>query len=105
MIRLFIDWMEVALSPDLQLELTSCNPFFSKKGEFTYDLDIDLRSPQNEQIYGHINRSDVLSRPLNREAAIINGPLTIIKGTEIILSVEGDIAKIQIVGGNSELNY
>lgn len=105
MIRLFIDWMEVALSPDLQLELTSCNPFFSKKGEFTYDLDIDLRYPQNEQIYGHINRSDVLSRPLNREAAIINGPLTIIKGTEIILSVEGDIAKIQIVGGNSELNY
>lgn len=105
MIRLFIDWVEVALSPDLQLELVSCNPFFTKKGEFTYDLDIDLRYPQNEQIYGHINRSDVLSRPLNREAAIINGPLTIIKGTEIILSVEGDIAKIQIVGGNSELNY
>lgn len=105
MIRLFIDWMEVALSPDLQLELTSCNPFFSKKGEFTYDLDIDLRYPQNEQIYDHINRSDVLSRSLNREAAIINGPLTIIKGTEIILSVEGDIAKIQIVGGNSELSY
>lgn len=105
MIRLFIDWMEVALPPDLQLELTSCNPFFSKKGEFTYDLDIDLRYPQNEQIYSHINRADVLSRPLNREAAIIDGPLTIIKGREIILSVEGYIAKIQIVGGNSELNY
>ena len=105
MIRLFIDWMEVALSPDLQIELTSCNPFFSKKGEFTYDLDIDLRYPQNEQIYSHINRSDVLSCPLNREAAIIDGPLTLIKGTEIILAVEGDTAKIQIVGGNSELNY
>lgn len=105
MIRLFIDWMEVALPPDLQLELTSCNPFFSKKGEFTYDLDIDLRYPQNEQIYSHINRADVLNRPLNREAAIIDGPLTIVKGREIILSVEGDIAKIQIVGGNSELNY
>lgn len=31
--------------------------------------------------------------------------INIIRGTEIILSVEDNIAKIQIVAGNSELNY
>lgn len=105
MTKLFIDGQEVALYNDLEIDYISCNPFFQKKGEFTYDLDIDLHHPQNGKIYNHINRADITKCPMNRKAVMISESRTIIKGTEIILSIDGSIAKIQIVGGNSELNY
>lgn len=105
MTRLFIDGKEVALDKDLELEYTSCNPFFTKKGDFTYDLDIDLKCPQNAKIYQHIDRHDTSKCPTNRKAILMSDSRVIIEGTEIILSVESNKAKIQIVGSNSELNY
>lgn len=105
MTRLFIEGREVALPSDLVLDFYSQNPFFTKNGDYTFDMDIDLAHPNNRLIYQSINRLDVTKRPTNRSAVLMCGPMEIIRGTEVILSIEDNIAKIQIVGGNSELNY
>ena len=105
MTRLFIDGKEVALPEEFELDFYTLNPFFTRKGSYTYDLDIDLYHPQNRQIYKYLNRADTTQRPQNRQAVLLCGPVNIISGTEIILSVDDNIAKIQIVAGNSELNY
>lgn len=105
MTRLFIDKQEVALTSDFQLDFYSQNPFFTKNGDYTYDLDIDLNHPGNRKIYQSINRFDVTGKPTNRSALLLSGPNVIIDGTEVILSIEDNIAKIQLVSGNSELNY
>lgn len=105
MTRLFIDKQEVALTSDFQLDFYSQNPFFTKNGDYTYDLDIDLNHPGNRQIYQSINRFDVTGHPTNRSALLLSGPNVIVDGTEVILSIEDNIAKIQLVSGNSELNY
>ena len=105
MTRLFIEGKEVALPSDLVLDFYSQNPFFTKNGDYTFDMDIDLAHPNNRLIYQSINRLDVTKRPTNRSAVLMCGPMEIIRGTEVILSIEENVAKIQIVGGNSELNY
>lgn len=105
MTQLFIDGQEVILSEQFELELITENPYFTRKGEYTYDIDIDLRNPNNRMIYQHINRSDVTKTFKNRKAVLLSGPVEIISGIEIILSIESNIAKIQIVAGNSQLNY
>lgn len=105
MTRLFIDGQEVVLPEQFELEFITENPYFTRCGEYTYDIDIDLRSPVNRQIYKNIDRSDVTKQISNRKAVLISGSYKIIVGVEVVLSIDDHIAKIQIVAGNSQLNY
>lgn len=105
MTRLFIDGQEVVLSDNFELELITENPYFTRNGEYTYDIDIDLRDPGNRRIYQNINRSDVTKGVENRKATLISGAREIISGVEVILSIENYSVKIQIIAGNSQLNY
>ncbi|WP_072532267.1 hypothetical protein [Bacteroides ilei] len=72
MTRLFIDGQEVVLSDNFELELITENPYFTRNGEYTYDIDIDLRDPGNRRIYQNINRSDVTKGVENRKATLID---------------------------------
>lgn len=105
MLKLLIDKQEVSLSVDTNLDLYSYNPFFDRKSDYTYDIDVDLKVAQNARIYKHINRLNIRDHPKNRTAELYDGSKLLLYGTEIILSLDDDIAKIQLVSGNSELNY
>ena len=105
MIHLYIDGAEVHLPEDISIDYYVYNPFFERKGEYTYDIDINLKDPVNAKVYGHLHRWNVAQHPLNRKAELFDNAKLLISGTEIVLSVEGNVAKIQIVAGNSELNY
>ena len=59
MTRLFIDGQEVVLPEQFELELITENPYFTRNGEYTYDIDIDLRVPQNRQIYKNIQLQEL----------------------------------------------
>lgn len=105
MTELFIDGYPVSLSVDFEIDYYMYNPFFTKKGEYTYDIDIDLRDRENAKVYKHIDRAHVGKRPTGRKAILIADSKVIVSGTEVILSIEDDKVKIQIAAGNSELNY
>jgi hypothetical protein len=105
MLILLINGMRVNLPADMQEDFYASNPFFTKKGEWTLDIDIDLHDPQNAIVYKSINRLDVRTHPTNRTAVLFNADRLILHGTEVIDSIDENKAKIQLVGGNSELNY
>ena len=105
MTRLLIDGHDVVLPLNMTIDYFRENPFFSKNGEYTYDIDIDLDCPQNRILYASIDRQDVTKRLAGRQAVLLDGYRVIVKGTEVVLAVEDKKAKIQIVAGNSELNY
>ena len=105
MTQLFIDSKEVKLPSEFELELVTENPYFTRVGSYTYDIEIDLRDPANREIYKNINRLDVTTRIKNRKAMLIVNGLCAINGIEVILSIESYTAKIQIIAGNSQLNY
>lgn len=105
MVKLLIDSQEVRLSEDLGTDYFINNPYFTRTGEHTYDIDIDLSDPVNAAIYGHIDRADVGTRYQNRSALLISEYGVLMRGTEVILQLEDGHAKIQLVAGNSEMNY
>ena len=105
MLQLTIDGQRVNVSPNCSFEIVKSNPFLTKIGEYSYDIDIDLRDPQNAKIYGHIERLHSIDRPKGRIATLMDGPRVICRGTEVILEIDGTNAKIQILAGNSDFNY
>lgn len=105
MLTLLIDNQRVNLPADMSTDYYVLNPFFSKEGEHTYDIDINLHDPQNALIYKNIHRIDIVSHPTNRKALMYNEYGVLVRGTEIILEINEHQAKIQLVAGNSELNY
>jgi hypothetical protein len=105
MITLLIDSKKVNLSVDTSIEFLNRNVFFTKEGQHTLDIDIDLSDAVNALVYKNMHRIDVIERPQNRTALMYSERGIIIKGTEIVLSIDDKKAKIQIVAGNSEINY
>lgn len=105
MIRLLINNEEAVIEAESNIEIIRKNPFFSKEGDLTYDINLDLKSPQNAKLFGYLNRFQILNQPTGRTAALYDGPRCLIRGTEIVLSIDDSVVKIQIVGTNSELNY
>lgn len=105
MTQLFIDGLEVSLGEEFEFDYNIENPFFTRNGDYTYDIDIDLRDARNQLVYQHINRCDASDHLASRDAVIVSNGEIQIHGKEIILSTEDNIVKIQIVAGNSGLNY
>lgn len=105
MTELYIDNMKVNLPEDFEVDFYVNNPFFTKKGDYTYDIDLSLKDKNNAKIYNHMYRLHSVTKHKNRSAVLIVDGMVVINGTEIILSIEDSIAKIQLVSGNSELNY
>ena len=83
MTRLFIDGQEVVLPEQFELELITENPYFTRNGEYTYDIDIDLKNPTNRLIYQNIDRTDVTKKIKNRKAILVSGAIEIISGVEV----------------------
>jgi hypothetical protein len=82
------------------------NPFFTKNGKYTYDLELSLDNPQNAKTYKHLNRiNNQIAVPENRSACMIVDNEVTLNGTEIILEITDKSVKIQLVSGESEFNY
>ena len=93
------------LPASLSFEFLRENPLFNRRGDYTYDIDISLRDPHNRAIYAHIDRLTATSRPQNRRARLLCDGRVIADGTEVILSIDNDNVKLQILAGTSEMNY
>ena len=105
MTQLFIDGQEAVLPIDFSCKIVNENPFFTKSGDYTLNITLSLENPVNAKIYKHINRINSLSRFENRTAIIVSDNKVIIKGEEVILKYSNNSIEIQILAGNSSLNY
>lgn len=106
MVSLFIDGTPVVLPSDFATEIKIENSFFTKNGEYTYDLKIPLNNPTNAALYAHLHRLNNVSEiKEKRQAVLLADNRCYIKGTEIITDWTDDSVSIQLASGNSELNY
>ena len=107
MIILEIDGCPVALDENLSLNFYDYNPIFDverNRGAFSYDIDIDLRQGTNARLYEHLQRINNTSVFTNRSVCLTVDGFVVMKGKEVVLECNGYKAKIQIVGGSSEVN-
>ena len=106
MTNLFIDGVEVVLPSGFSITVKHENAFFTKNGEYTYDIELSLLVPENAKLYGFLNRLNVTERPATkRKAVLVADNRVYINGTEIITGWTDNTVSIQLVAGNSELNY
>lgn len=105
MTQLFIDGQEAVLPENFSCKSVSENPLFTKSGDYTLDITLSLENPVNAKIYKHVNRINSLSRFENRTAILVSDNEVVIKGKEVLLKFSNKEVGIQIVAGNSSLNY
>lgn len=105
MLKLYIDGHPVNISKGTRTDYYEKNPFFTNEGDYTLDIDINLNDPQNAKLYNYIHRMDRVRRTSRREAILMDERGVLMRGQEVVLGTQNGVAKIQIVGGVSELNY
>ena len=104
--QLMIAGVEVVLPSGFATTVKRENSFFTKNGEYTYDCTLRLDNQTNRELYGflhRLNKKDAVAS--KRSAVLIADGRVYCRGTEVITGWTDDDVTIQIVSGNSELNY
>ena len=104
--QLIIDGRQAMLPKNFAVTVKRENSFFTKSGEYTYDATLRLDNPTNNELYGflhRINKTDEVET--KRSAVLIADGHVYCRGTEVITGWTEQTVTIQIVSGESELNY
>lgn len=106
MTQLFINGMECDLPTDFKITLITENVAFSKASTYTYDVKLSCAPySQNAKIFENCYRPDKTVRSTPMSAQLIVDNRVILNGTAIIVGTDNDNVSIQLLQGNSELNW
>lgn len=106
MTELFIDGTPVVLPADVNIQVKHENPFFTKNGEYTYDIELSLDNQVNACLYNHLHRLNSIAEvKTKRRAVLIADNRVFCDGTEVITGWSDKSVSLQVASGNSELNY
>ena len=105
MIELFLDDKPAVLKDNVSIKLTRENVYFTKNGSYTYDVELPLQVKQNRDIFGSINRIDTLTEYHVFHAVLRVDNIVLLDGKAVINQVTESAVKVQLLGGNSEMNF
>ena len=105
MVELFLDNKEAVLRDNISIKLTRENVYFTKNGSYTYDVELPLQCVENRAIFGNINRKDVEARHREFHAVLRVDGSVLLDGKALISQVTDTGVKVQLLGGNSEMNF
>lgn len=105
MIELFLDNKPAVLGDNLHIKLTRENVYFTKNGSYTYDVELPLQVKENRDIFGSINRIDTITEYHVFHAVLRVDNKVLLDGKAVINQVTENAVKVQLLGGNSEMNF
>lgn len=105
MIELFLDNKPAVLRENVSIKLTRENVYFTKSGSYTYDVELPLQVKLNRDIFGNINRKDVDAQAKDFHAVLRVDNEVVLDGKAVINHITDTSVKIQLLGGNSEMNF
>ena len=106
MTELYIDGKQAALPENFSVAVKVENPFFTKNGEYTYEIKLSLKDGTNAELYGFVNRLNSTDGVRSgRKAVLVADGHVYCDGTEVITGWTDEEVSVQLVSGNSELNY
>ncbi|MBD8349333.1 hypothetical protein [Dysgonomonas sp. HGC4] len=104
--ELYIDNQLVILEEDFSFPLLEENPVYTKDSQYTYDISISLLKAVNAKVYQYINRNNIDNEiPTKRRAILIINGRVYLNGTEKIMDISEKEVMIQLLSGNSEMNF
>lgn len=105
MIQLFLDDMPAVPGDNSSIKLVLENPYFSKSGSYSYDIELPLNIPANRAIFGFINRLDITKKERLFAARLIIDNKEVLSGTAHITSINESSVRLQLLGGPSAYNH
>lgn len=104
MTELYIDNKKV-VTESKDIKVTRENPYFSSSGDYTLEVEIPLRCITNSEVFGSLHRLDVEKESKEFSAKLVADNFVILMGTASITQVSEKKIKLQLFGGNSDINF
>lgn len=105
MIELYLNDKLAYFDDSKQIKITKENPYFTQSGSYTLDVILPLSIPENRDIFNNVNRFEVSKKPLSLSAKLFADNHLILYGTAIVTKIKEEEITIQLLGGNSEVNF
>lgn len=105
MTHLYIDNVLVDLPTDFKFTLIKENPYFTKSSSYSLDVTLSTESVTNSKVFGHLSRRDVTKLPSTWQCRLVVDNRNILIGTATLTEVNERTVTIQLLGGNSEMNF
>lgn len=105
MTELYIDNKKAAIATGTSIKVTMENPYFTKASEYTGEVELPIPNCYNSAIFGPSHRRDVLIKGASRPCRLIVNNRTLIEGTATVTEITESYVKVQLLGGNSYVNY
>lgn len=103
--RLLLNNTEVFPKEDTSIKIVKENPIMTGSGTYTLDIELPMDIEENQLFFNNINRKDVTKRYHSYDAEMVVRQDEFIVGTAIITEVTQDLVKIQVLAGNSNINF
>ena len=100
-----MDGTQVYPSGDQNIKLTRENPYFSLSGSYTLEVNMPMNILENRRFFGNICRMDVLKRHRTMTCRLLVDNKMLMNGTARITQVTDQDVKVQLLAGNSEINF
>lgn len=105
MIQLFIDGKPAVIKDDTSFKLSLENNFFTKTSSYSFDVELPMNAPENQAIFGNINRRDVTKEYQELPTRLLADNVTILSGTVTITQVTEDSVKVQLLGESAAYHF
>lgn len=103
---LFLDGKKAVIDEGQSLKLVREDAYFTKSGTYTYNIALPALCPENIAIFGPLARKDVSKAAgIRYSASLLVDNREILNGTATVTAITDTEIKVQLMGGNSELNF
>lgn len=100
------DWQQVYFSTSGSgFKLTRENPYFTESESYTLDVSLPMDILDNRRFFGNLQRIDTTKKSTKYQCRLMVGNKSMLDGTARVSQVTHDTIKVQLLGGNSELNF
>lgn len=100
------DWHRVIFTSEGSgFRLTRENPYFTDSETYTLDVQLPADIMANRKFFGSIQRIDATKRNEKYKCRLAADSRLVMEGTARISQVTDQMIKVQLLGGNSELNF
>lgn len=100
------DWHRVIFTSEGSgFRLTRENPYFTDSETYTLDVQLPADIIANRRFFGSIQRIDATKRNEKFKCRLVADSRLVMEGTARISQVTDQMIKVQLLGGNSELNF
>lgn len=106
MTELYLNGYIAVMDKSTKIKVVFDNTYFTKSSTYTHDISLPMVGcPQNQKIFGPINRKDVSKGQQTLKAILIVDNKVLLNGTAIVREVTDKKAQVQLISGNAEMNF